>query len=67
MKWFYRILLALLTLFCPIMLAACYGAPYEPNPDDIKRSNPDVTTPKEEVQIKVDTSNEAPADVAPTA
>lgn len=71
MKWFYRLLLGLLTLFCPIMLAACYGAPYEPNPEDIERSKPDVTQPAD-VQIKVDTVQDTakpdlPPDIAPTA
>ena len=29
MKWIMRFFLAIVTLFCPIVLAACYGSPYD--------------------------------------
>jgi hypothetical protein len=56
MKWLYRLLLGFLTLLCPVVLAACYGAPYEFGPEDVPRAKEDVVQPVEEVQILEETA-----------
>jgi hypothetical protein len=48
MKWFMRFFLALLTLFCPIVLAACYGSPYD-YPDSIYDVTPAQDVVEEDI------------------